>query len=133
MMADAQSSVSEASADGDDLDIGLMVAGTVSNLLHATQRRKIGNRIGKDRLAFESEPDRQTGHILFGHSSVHVLLWKLRRKLRQYAEPEISRNQHDGAIVPGDIGKDPNEFIPQGFYPSNSASARWYSSPCGLR
>src|SRR5713101_9412751 len=133
MMADAQSSVSEASADGDDLDIGLMVAGTVSNLLQATQRRKIANRIGKDRLAFESEPHRQTGHILFGHSRVHILSRKLRRKLRQYAKPEITRKQHDRAVVSGDIGKDPNEFIPQGSYSSTSASARWYSSPCGLR
>src|SRR5476649_3067482 len=64
MVRGAERAVGIATADGDDLDVGLVVGDVVADLLHRAQRREVAYRVAEHGVAFEAHAGGQADHVL---------------------------------------------------------------------
>ena len=97
-MAHAERAVDEAAADTHDLDVGIVIRTVVADLFQTAQRRKVADRIGKDRLARERHAGGDRSHILLGNAGIQKLIREAFPKRFEHAETEIARDELDVRI-----------------------------------
>ena len=95
----AQGAVGEAAADRHDLDVGLVVADVVADLLEAAQRREVGDRVGEDDLA-RSAPCRRRAPVMFCSATPALTNWSGSSPMNRSTtrEAEVAGDEDDAAV-----------------------------------
>src|SRR6185437_11558584 len=104
MVRDAELTIAEATAYGDDLDVGIVIRRIVPDLLQTAKTRKIRDRVGEYDAALQGHSRRQTRHVLLGHAGVQKLPGIAARVCLEDTEPEIAGNQDNTRVVGGELG-----------------------------
>src|SRR5262249_47275853 len=102
MVRYAELPIAESASDRDDVHIHAVIARIVANLFEAPERREIGYGISKYGVPYESHPDSDGGHILFGHARVQELFGEPFAKLIQNSKSEISRDEKNLRVTFGE-------------------------------
>src|SRR4030067_77318 len=105
MMSDAHCAVSESASNGHDLYVHVMVADIIADLLQASHRREVGNRVCKDNLPAWRPPCRHAYHVLLRHAGIYELPWQLVHEGFDHRKSKITGNQHDTIVLPGQFKK----------------------------
>ena len=105
----SQRPVGHAPADGDDLDIGLVIADVVSDLLQRPERGEIGDGVREADLPAQGHAGCQAGHVLLRHAGVEVLLGEPLGEVGDDAEAQVADDQHDPVVLGGQFRQGLNE------------------------
>ena len=86
-MGHAERAVGESAAHSHYLDVGLVVANVVADLLEASKGGEIGDRIGEDDLSTERHPSGNARQVLLRDAGIEESIRKSASERFDHAEP----------------------------------------------
>ena len=98
-MGHAEGAVADAAADDDDLDVGVVIADVVADLLEAAQRREVRDRVGDRDVALHRDAAGDARHVLLGDADVVVPVRERIAERLDLAVADVRENHVDAGIL----------------------------------
>ena len=109
-MGNAQCTIGYAAADIDNLDICVVVAYIVSNLLQAAQRGEVGDRVCNCDISFHGDAAGNTGHVLLHDAAVIIAFREFLGKTLNFAITDVCQDHMDSGVFFCQLQKDFIEY-----------------------
>src|SRR5215472_13090173 len=98
MMSRAHRTISETTTNGDDLDVGVVVANIVADVFKTAQSGEISDGIGQSNFPTEGHAGGKASHVLFRDTGIDELLGELFHERGDHAKSQIPDHQNDTLV-----------------------------------
>jgi len=103
LMRHTQRPIGQAAADDHDLDVGVVIADVVADLLQAAERGKVGDAVRDRDVAFHRHATGHTGHVLLGHAAVVPAIREGVAERLDFAVTDIRQDHPDPLVALRDV------------------------------